>query len=88
MLDLEDLDFSNTDLIFHLNFMPRVCGSLEIMDFTACTISRLECGFVTERFKPFIRTASSDSVRTYMERLRINFLEAKARIDKTLSVDY
>jgi hypothetical protein len=57
-LGLEDLDFSNTDLIFHLNSMPRARGSLETMDLTAHAISRLERVFITEKFKPFIRTAS------------------------------
>jgi hypothetical protein len=84
MLGLEDLHFSNLDLIFHLNSMPRACGSLETTDSTAHAISRWECGLVTEKFKPFIRTASSESVRTSLERLRINFLEAEAGVDKTL----
>jgi hypothetical protein len=76
MLDLE--------LIFHLNSMPTVCRCFETTDFTAYAISRLECGFITEKFEPFIRAASSESVRTHMERLRINFLETVAGIDKTL----
>jgi hypothetical protein len=67
-----------------MNSMPRVCGSLEITDATAHAISRLECGFVTETFKFFIRTASSESVRIYLERLRINFLEAEVGVDKIL----
>jgi hypothetical protein len=72
------------DLTLHLNFMPRVCGSLETTDSTAHAISRLECGFIPEKFKPFIRTASSESVRTCLERLRLNFLESKAEVDDTL----
>jgi hypothetical protein len=44
VLGLEDLDFSNMDPIFHLNSMPRGCGSLETTDSTAHAISRLECG--------------------------------------------
>jgi hypothetical protein len=55
--------------------MPRVRGSLKITDSTAHATSRLECEFGTEKFKPFIRTASSESLRTYLERLRMNFLE-------------
>jgi hypothetical protein len=35
MLGLEDLHFSNMDVIFHLNSMPRVCGSFETTDSTA-----------------------------------------------------
>jgi hypothetical protein len=83
-LGLEDLDFPNTELIFHLNSMPRVCGSLETTDSTAHAISRLEHGFINEKFRPFMRTASSESVRTYLERLGIHFLEAKAGVDKTI----
>jgi hypothetical protein len=64
--------------------MPRVCVSLETTDSTAHDISRMECGFMTRKFEPFIRTASSKSMRTYLERLSINFLEAKTGADKTL----
>jgi hypothetical protein len=39
-------------------------------------MSRLECGYVKEKFKPFARTASSESVRVCFERLRTNFLES------------
>jgi hypothetical protein len=46
MLGLEDLDFSNMDLILHLNSMPKVCGSLETTDSTAHTVSRFKCGRV------------------------------------------
>jgi hypothetical protein len=78
MLGLEDLDFFDMDLIFNLNSMPRVCGSLETTDSTAHAISKFECGDVTAKFKPLMRTASSDSVKTYLDRFRINFLEATA----------
>jgi hypothetical protein len=44
MLGLEDLDFSNMDLIFNLNSMPRGCGSLGTTGYTAYAISRFECG--------------------------------------------
>jgi hypothetical protein len=81
---MEDLDLSNTDLIFHLNSMPRVCGSLQTTDSTAHAISRLECGFAIEKFKPFVWTASSKSVRPCSERLRINVLESEAGVNKTL----
>jgi hypothetical protein len=81
MLGIED--FSNMDLIFQLNSMPRVCGSFKTMDSTADAMSRLECGFVTEKFKPLIRSASSKSVRTCLERLRINFLEFEAAVIKS-----
>jgi hypothetical protein len=69
--------------IFHLNSIPRVRGSLEKTDSTAHAISRIECGFVVEMFKPFVRTASSESVRTCLERLRINVLESETGVDKT-----
>jgi hypothetical protein len=58
--------------------MLTVCRCLETTDF------RLACGFVAEKFKPFIRAASSESVRTYLERLRINFLETEAGADWVL----
>jgi hypothetical protein len=34
MLGMEDLDFTNIGLIFHLNSMPSVCGSSETTDST------------------------------------------------------
>jgi hypothetical protein len=40
------------------------------MDSTAHATSRLECGFVTTKFKPFTRIAASESVRTCLEILR------------------
>jgi hypothetical protein len=40
------------DLIFHLNSMPRVCGSFGTTDSTAYNMSRLDCGFVARKFKP------------------------------------
>jgi hypothetical protein len=64
--------------------MPWVCGCFETTDSTAYTTSRLECGFVTAKFKRFLSTASSEFVRIYLERLRINLLEAKARVGKTI----
>jgi hypothetical protein len=70
MLGLDDLDFSSMDLISQLDSMPRVCGSFEIRDFTACAMFRLECGFMTEKFNPFTRTVSSDFVRLCFKRLR------------------
>jgi hypothetical protein len=72
------------DLTFHMNLKPEHCGSLETMDSTTHAISRLECGFITEKFKPFIKTASSESVRTCLERLWLSFLESEAEADKTL----
>jgi hypothetical protein len=77
-------DFSNMDLIFHLNSMPCACGSFKTTDSTAHAMSKLECGFITDKFKPFIRSYSSKSVRTCLERLRIDFLEFEAGAEKTL----
>jgi hypothetical protein len=71
-------------LIFHMNPMPRVCGNFKAMDSTAHAMPRLDCGFITEKFEPFIKNPSSESVRICLERLRINFLESEARVDKTL----
>jgi hypothetical protein len=84
MLGMENLDFSNVVLIFHMNPMLRVCGSIKIMDSTAYAMSRLECGFSTENFKPFIKTPSSECVRICLEKLRINFLQSEVGVDKTL----
>jgi hypothetical protein len=84
MLGLEDLDFSNMDLTFHLNSMPLVCGSLETTDSTIHAISRFERGRDTEKFKPFIRTASSESVKTCLDRVRMNFLDTEARLEEAL----
>jgi hypothetical protein len=74
---MDELGFSNTDLIFHLNYMPRVC-CFETASSTVNRLSRLECGFTTAKFKSFIRTASSESVTACFKRLRINFLESEA----------
>jgi hypothetical protein len=84
MLGLEDLDLSNTELMFHLSSMVRLCGSLETPECTARAMSRLECGYVIEKFKPFTRTSSSECVRTCLERLRISFLVFEAKADKTV----
>jgi hypothetical protein len=43
-LGVEDLDFSNMNLIFHMNSMLRVCGRFETTDSIAHAISRLGCG--------------------------------------------
>jgi hypothetical protein len=59
VLGMEDLDFSNMDLILNPNFMPWVCGSFKTADSRQHIIARLECRFITEKFKPFIRTVSS-----------------------------
>jgi hypothetical protein len=71
------------DLISHLISMPRFCGSFETTDSTANVMSRLECEFDPEKFKPFTRTAFSESVSIYLDKLRINFLEAEAEVDTT-----
>jgi hypothetical protein len=47
-------------------------------------MSRLDCGFIVKKLKPLIQTASSESLRTCLETLRINFLEFEAGLDKTL----
>jgi hypothetical protein len=39
-------------------------------------MSRLECGYVTEKFMSFSSTVSSESVRAYFERLRTNSVES------------
>jgi hypothetical protein len=47
-------------------------------------MSRLEWGFATEKLTPFIRTASSEFVRTCLERLKMHFLKSEADVDNTL----
>jgi hypothetical protein len=81
MLGKEGLDFSNTDLIFHLNSIPRVYGSFRTTDSTAHAMSRLKCGFIIKKFNPFKMTAPLVSVRMCLEKLRINFLEAEVAVD-------
>jgi predicted metalloprotease with PDZ domain len=56
MLDLEEFDFSNMGLIFLLNSMPTYYGSFETTDSTALIMSRLEFGYMTEKFKLFTRS--------------------------------
>jgi hypothetical protein len=81
MLGMEGLDYSNMKLICHLNSMSRVCGIFETTDSKPHSISRLECGFATEKLKLFIRTASSESVTICLEILRTNLLESEADVD-------
>jgi hypothetical protein len=39
----------------------------------------------TEKFKPFVRNASSESVKTCLDRLRMkNFLDAEAGVEEAL----
>jgi hypothetical protein len=83
MLGLKDLDFSNMDLIFHLNSIPRVCLSFETTDSTAHATSRLECKYSTEKFKPILRTASSESVRACFE-LRTYCMESGVGAEVTV----
>jgi hypothetical protein len=60
---MEGLNVSNVDLIFLLNSIAKICATLETTDSTAHAMSKMEHEFVTEKFKPFITTASSESVR-------------------------
>jgi hypothetical protein len=83
-LGKEDLlDFSNMDLIFHLNSVATVSRSFKTTDSTACIMCIEECGFITEKFKPCQTIVSLDSVRTYFEWLRIDFLESENGLEKT-----
>jgi hypothetical protein len=59
---MDDLDFSNMNLIFHLNYMPRVCGIFQTTDSTAHAMYRLECRIATEEFKSFVRIASTENM--------------------------
>jgi hypothetical protein len=54
-----------------MNYMPRVCGNFETTDSTAHAISGLESGIDTEKFKRFVKIASSEYsyMRTYLERI-------------------
>jgi hypothetical protein len=80
MLVLEHWEFYNMDL----NSIPRVCGSCETTVLIALTMSRLESGYTIRKFKPYRRTASSESVKICFERLRIHFLESEVVSEETL----
>jgi hypothetical protein len=47
---VDDLYFHDIDMIFYLNPIPRVSGSLGITGSTAHANYRLECGFATVTF--------------------------------------
>jgi hypothetical protein len=55
----------NTDLIFHLNSIPKATGTSET-DSSARTMSRLECGLATAKFRPFLKTVFSESVQIFL----------------------
>jgi hypothetical protein len=71
MLGLKKFDISNMGLIFLQNSIPRVCGSFKTTD---STVSRLEFGYVTKKFKPFYGLLPQ-SLRACFERMRTNFVE-------------
>jgi hypothetical protein len=87
MLGVEESDFYNTDLTFHLTSMPRDCSSLDATVGTAHATSRFECGFATTKFIPFLRTVLSESRRTCFERLRTNS-ESGSEVDCVFPVGY
>jgi hypothetical protein len=74
MLGMEGSDFSNMDLIIHLNSMPRVCESLETTDSTAHSMSTLECRFVTEKFKPLIRDCFLRACENLFRKVKKKFI--------------
>jgi hypothetical protein len=76
MLGVENLDFSNFYLIFHLNSMPTVCRRLKITDSTTQAISRLECGQVKENFKPCLLRLCEN----VFGMMRINLLEVNTGV--------
>jgi hypothetical protein len=52
MSGMEVLDFSSMNLTFHLNCMPRICGSFKTTNSTAHAMFELECRFATEGPNP------------------------------------
>jgi len=75
-LETDNLDVSKPELI--LPSVPHVqcqetCGT---NDATKYTISTLECGNETAKFKSFLRTAFSPSAKTCSGRLNTNFLDS------------
>jgi hypothetical protein len=54
--------------------MPNVPGRFGTAASAAQAKSMIECGLVVAKFRPFLRTASSESDRSCFERLSTNFL--------------
>ena len=75
MLDEEGFAFSNIHRIRQLNSMPKAGGSLDLADSAAHAISRLDILLVIAKLSPFLRTDSSDSVRTWSDKFMTNFSE-------------
>jgi hypothetical protein len=66
--------------------MPNVPGRFGTAASAAQAKSMIECGLVIAKFRPFLRTASSESGRTCFESLSTNFLwsEEEEEVDKFL----
>jgi hypothetical protein len=66
--------------------MPNVPGRFGTAASAAQAKSMIECGLVTAKFRPFLRTASSEPDGTCFERLSTNFFwsEEEEEVDKFL----
>jgi hypothetical protein len=64
--------------------MPNLPGRFGTAASAAQDKAMIECGLVIAKFRPFLRTASSESDGTYFERLNKNFLwsEEEEEVDK------
>jgi hypothetical protein len=78
------LDFSNIVLIFHLYSMPNVSEKFGTATSAAQAKSTIECGLVIAKFRPFLRTVSSESDRTCFDRFTTNYLWSEEEVDKFL----
>jgi hypothetical protein len=75
-LGSEDFHHPKIGLIFYLNSTFIACGTSEITNFTAYTMSKLECGLVNEEFETFVIISFPEPTRTCLEILRMNFLRS------------
>jgi hypothetical protein len=75
----DNLDFSKPELILPSVLHAQCQQTCETNDTTKYTISTLECGNETAKFKSFLRTAFSPSAKKCSGRLNTNFLDS----DKT-----
>jgi hypothetical protein len=65
--------------------MPSVPGRFRTAASAAEAKSMIECGLVIAKFRPFLRTASSESDRTCFDRFSTNFLwSEEEEVDKFL----
>jgi hypothetical protein len=74
MLDVKGLDFSNIHRIFQQNSIPKAGGSLDLVDFTAHAMSRLDTPVYYCKIKPSLKHGCF-RFRVYTHILWTNFSE-------------